>query len=135
MPPPDPDAQRAVFEALREVLRPYGQWMTVTRDEARLYALDTTHRMENGKPLFFGSVVVSKAYVSFHLMPVYVFPDLVDGLSPELKRRMQGKSCFNFRRPEPELVAELEALTKRGFERYAASGYTGGSGAVSPAGG
>lgn len=135
MPAPDPDAQQAVFESLRDVLRPYGAGMAVTGDEAGLYALDTTHRMENGKPLFFGSAVVNKAYVSFHLMPVYVFPDLLDGLSPELKRRMQGKSCFNFKRPEPDLVAELAALTRQGFERYAASGYVAGGGAVSPAGG
>ncbi len=134
MPAPDPDTQRAVFEALCEVLRPYAGSMRVTGDEAGLYALDTTHRMKNGKDLFFGSVVVNKAYVSFHLMPVYVFPELLDGLSPELRRRMQGKSCFNFKRPEPELVAELAALTKRGSERYAASGYAGGDGAVSPGG-
>jgi hypothetical protein len=38
-----------------------------------------------------------KSYVSFHLIPVYMFPDLLKGLSPALEKRMQGKSCFNFK--------------------------------------
>jgi hypothetical protein len=32
---------------------------------------------------------------------------------------MQGKSCFNFRKPEPELFKELADLTRRGAERFA----------------
>ena len=37
-------------------------------------------------------------------MPVYMFPDLLDGISPELRRRMQGKSCFNFKKAESALL-------------------------------
>jgi hypothetical protein len=36
-----------------------------------------------------------------------------------LRRRMQGKSCFNFKRPDPDLMAELEALTRAAAELYA----------------
>ena len=50
-------------------------------------------------------------------MPVYVFPDLLDGISPELRRRMQGKSCFNFARVDTPLFAELETLTATCIER------------------
>jgi hypothetical protein len=55
-------------------------------------------------------------------MPVYVFPDLLDSTSPELKKRMQGKSCFNFKTPDPTLFAELALLTERGFARYQQAG-------------
>jgi len=51
-------------------------------------------------------------------MPVYAFPDLLKGISPALKKRMQGKSCFNFTEIDDEMLAELAALTKRGFERF-----------------
>jgi hypothetical protein len=61
--------------------------------------------------------------VSFHLMPVYIFPELLDGMSPELRRRMQGKSCFNFTAPDPELLSELTELTNAGFARYREAGY------------
>ncbi len=40
-----------------------------------------------------------------------------------LRKRLQGKSCFNFKQPDPVLFAELTALTRAGFERYQSAGY------------
>jgi len=51
-------------------------------------------------------------------MPVYTFPELLKDISPELKRHMQGKSCFNFKSVEPELFKELAALTRKGYDRF-----------------
>jgi len=70
----------------------------------------------------FGGVQIKKNYVSYHLMPVYAFPDLLDGLSPELKKRMQGKSCFNFKTVDKALFKELGALTRKGYQRYKKEG-------------
>jgi len=72
-----------------------------------------------GQPMWFGGVRSGKAYVSYHLMPVYSHPALLEAISPALRRRMQGKSCFNFKKPEPDLMAELEALTAAAAEIYA----------------
>jgi len=55
-------------------------------------------------------------------MPVYAFPDLLDGISPELKKRMQGKSCFNFTHVDEKLFKELEVLTEQGYERFKREG-------------
>ena len=50
-----------------------------------------------GKPWgYVAGTRLGKRYVSLYLMPVYAFPDLDEALSPELRRRKQGKSCFNF---------------------------------------
>lgn len=111
------------FQRLREILTPFEGDLVKVHDQPESYYLDAPHRMPSGKPLFFGSVRVGKQYVSFHLMPVYVWPELLDDVSDSLRKRMQGKSCFNFRRPEPELLRELEALTRTGFERYRSAGY------------
>jgi hypothetical protein len=56
-------------------------------------------------------------------MAVYMFPDLIQGISPELKRRMQGKSCFNFTRYDDKLFKELDELTERGYERSRQAGF------------
>jgi hypothetical protein len=72
--------------------------------------------------VFFGAVKIGKRYVGFHLMPVYAYPDLLDGISPELRQRMQDKSCFNFTKPDDTLFAELERLTAPGFRRFQAEG-------------
>jgi hypothetical protein len=114
---------QAAFDELSQILKVYQPHLVTVRDEADNFYLDTAYVQPNGKPLYFGSVRVGKQYVSFHLMPVYLWPELLDGISDTLRKRMQGKSCFNFRSPEPELFAELAALTRDGFQRYRDRGY------------
>jgi hypothetical protein len=40
-----------------------------------------------------------------------------------LKKRMQGKSCFNFTLVEDTLFQELAALTAAGYESYHEQGF------------
>jgi hypothetical protein len=68
-------------------------------------------------------VSIKKSYVSFYLMPLYVAPGLAKKISPELKQRMQGKSCFNFTAPDAQRFAELERLAAEGLEEYRARGW------------
>jgi hypothetical protein len=112
-----------VFTALRKVLAPYAAQLCATRDDDQELYLDTTHIQKNKKPLFFGAVQVKKSYVSFHLMPVYLKPELLASASPELRARMQGKSCFNFQAVEPALFKELSALTRASYASYQEQGF------------
>lgn len=112
----------AVFERLREIVQPYESRLVLREDTPGSYLLSTNHVREDGYRGWFGGAQLRKRYVSYHLMPVYAFPDLLDDVSPALRRRMQGKSCFNFTRVDEELCAELAELTRRGYERYAAEG-------------
>ena len=108
------------FAALRNVLAAHAKGLKVTADGPKGYSLNTPYSEKWKKELYFGGVQVMKNYVSFHLFPVYMFPDLLEGISEELRRRMQGKSCFNFRAPEAALFRELAALTKAGLARMKA---------------
>lgn len=90
-----------VFEHLKNILKPFEAKLTVTADTPSVYSLDGPYSEKWQKQLFFGSAQIKKNYVSFYLMPVYMFPDLLKGISPELKKHMQGKSCFNFKKVEP----------------------------------
>lgn len=113
----------AVFTELRSIMAPYARTLDAKKDDdAELY-LDTQHVQKNGKPLFFGAVQRKKSFVSFHLMPVYMKPELLDAVSPELKARMQGKSCFNFTEVDKPLFRQLAALTKAGLASYKAQGF------------
>ncbi len=113
----------AVFTELRAILAPYAAKLDPKKDDPTELYIDTTHMQKNKKPLFFGAVQVKKSFVSFHLMPVYLKPELLDGMSPELKRRMQGKSCFNFAEIDKRLFKELTAITKAGFASYKEQGF------------
>lgn len=116
----------ATFRALKAILQPLEPALVKVHDEADNYYLDSPHIQKNGKPLYFGSVRTGRNYVSFHLMPVYIWPELLVGISDRLERRMQGKSCFNFTTPDPDLLSELSALTNEGFDKYREAGYVRG---------
>ena len=107
-----------VFEKLKAILKPYEKKLTVKADSVDTYYLDGPYSEKWKKELFFGSAQIKKNYVSFYLMPVYMYPDLLKDTSPELEKHMQGKSCFNFKKVEPELLKELAELTQKGYERF-----------------
>ncbi len=113
----------AVFAELKPVLGKYAKRLTVKTDTPVEYTLVTKsaspYPQHKGQPMFFGSVRLGKAYVSFHLMPLYMNPALTKTVSPALKKRMQGKSCFNFKNhPEPETLSELTRLTEAGLKQW-----------------
>jgi len=107
-----------IFNRLKAILAPYAKNMDVAQDTANYYLLNTRHIMKNKQPLCFGGVRRGKAYVSFYLMSVYASTDLLKQMSPELKKRMQGKSCFNFKSVDEKLFAELAKLTKAGAAKF-----------------
>lgn len=114
----------AVFESLKSILKPFAKKLTVKNDTKDVYYLEGPYSEKWKKELYFASTHIKKNYVSFYLMPVYMYPDLLKGISPELKKNMQGKSCFNFKKVEKGLFEELSQLTKRGFERLMMEEYS-----------
>ena len=107
-----------VFEQLKSILQPYAKNLTVKADTSDIYYLDGPYSEKWKKVLFFGSAQIKKNYVSFYFMPVYMYPELLKGISPGLKKHMQGKSCFNFKKVEPELFEELTQLTRKGVDKF-----------------
>lgn len=61
--------------------------------------------------------------VSYHLMGVSGNPRLLDGISQELRARMQGKSCFNFKAVEDALFQEVDRLTIESLTGMRKAGY------------
>ena len=109
---------KTTFDKLKAILQPYESKLIVVADSENYYALETPHVMKNKHRMYFGAVKTGKAYVSYHLMPVYALEEVRTEISPELKKRMQGKSCFNFIAPDEKLFKELARITKIGFKRF-----------------
>ncbi len=114
----------SVFEKLKSLLKPFAAKLTVKSDTPEIYYLEGALSAKWNKELFFGSAQIKKNYVSFYLMPVYMYPDLLRNISPELEKHMQGKSCFNFKKMESSLFDELAQLTQQGFERFMREEYS-----------
>jgi hypothetical protein len=120
-----------IFDALKPVFEEYAGRLAIQADKPGQYYLETKAAAPSGpykgRRLQFGGVKIGKAYVSFHLMPIYMNPKLQATISPDLKKRMQGKSCFNFTSVDPGHIAELKKLTKAGFEEFKTWGQKFGS--------
>ena len=108
----------ATFLALKKILKPYERRLVVQSDNDDNYFLVTKHIMKSKQPLWFAGVRKGKAYVSYHFIPIYALPELARGMSPELKKRMQGKGCFNFKNVDQKLFKELAQLTKIGLQKF-----------------
>ena len=118
---PNRDLFPAVFDLLKHLLRPMVPPLAVINDAPGDYVVvgQPSARYPIGEP--FGAIQSKKNYVSYHLMPVYVFPDLLDGLPERLRKRMQGKSCFNFTAVDDATAEDLARLTAAGLDRYRAA--------------
>ena len=113
-----PPQFQIIFKRLRDILKPYGTQLVLVDDLPERYSLNGHYSQIYKKELFFGATIIQKNYVSFYLMPVYMYPELLESVSPLLKKHLHGKSCFNFKRVDENLFAELESLTKLSFERF-----------------
>ncbi len=114
----------AVFSSLKSILAKYQAEMVLIHDQPDHYYLNLHYTRKDGYQWFFGSVQIKKNYVGYHLMAVYTYPELLEGMSEKLKKRMQGKSCFNFKKLEPDVQTELEDLTKKSFLKFKEAGLT-----------
>jgi hypothetical protein len=102
-----------VFRRLREIMARQVPPLVVTGDGPEGYSVsvDRPDIVPEARR-YFGGVRIGKGYVAYYLMGVYGDPGLIARMSPELRKRMQGKSCFNFTKLDEELFAELAVLTE-----------------------
>lgn len=105
------------FARLRGILTPYAKKLSVTFDEPSRYWISSPTRTDrSGKPLMAAAVILGKAYVSYHFLPVYINPKLLNEVSPSLRKHLQGgKACFKFKTIDEDDLKELSVLTKKGI--------------------
>ena len=107
-----------MFSALKALFAPYENSLVLKTAKSGYCYLESRTPTYKNRPMFFAAVREGKSYVSYHLMPVAGCRDLLDGISPQLKRRMQGKACFNFTEVDADLFQELSTLTRAGYEKF-----------------
>ncbi len=107
----------AVHDRLRQILAPYRDSLVATADGPGGLTLEIPGL--EGRPWgYVAGTRRGKNYVSYYLMALYALPELSEAISPALRRRKQGKSCFNFSLIDEDLFFELADLTNRGIAAY-----------------
>jgi hypothetical protein len=121
-----------VFVRLRSILQKHSDTLCVKESAPGRYCLEgptgpATLAAWGGKikkamiPVAW--VEIGKSNVSYHLMGVYGNANLHDRMSTELKARMQGRTCFNFKCNDEALFKELEDLTVGALLALKKAGY------------
>jgi hypothetical protein len=127
-----PSEFEIVFDRLRSILRRQRGSLSVSDDTNNRFCLEgkagpATLKAWGGKrkaaTIPVAWVQIGKGYVSFHHMALYGSATLHAAMSKELKARMQGKSCLNFKVVDEPLFEELEALTARAGQGMAKAGF------------
>ncbi len=88
----------AVFATLRNVLAGAAPHCAVKLDTATEYTLETRSpspfAQHKGQPLYFGMVKCGKAYISFHLMPLYMCPPAAGSGDSQLEKADAVQNVF-----------------------------------------
>ena len=126
----------AIFERLKSILVRCADGLDATENERGEFGLagpvgPATLAAWRGKMkhprVAVAWVRAGKAYVSYHLMGLYMNPKLAAEVPAELRARMQGKSCFNFKSLDGSPIAKLEKLTVRSIAAMRKGGFVGDS--------
>lgn len=126
-PPPVEERLAAVEARLRAIVDAYRDRLVV----GSVYGLETLTRPGAKAHDWFIFVKPGSSYVSLYLKPVHTWPDLLDDISPALRKRLQGtRTAFGFATVDDALLAELEGLVERAFRRYEKAGRSADAAAV-----
>lgn len=72
---------------------------------------------------YIAGVIQQKNYVSFYFSPIYSHPVEFQEINPNLKKYLKGKSCFNLKNINPELLEEIEDILTQGINKYKELGW------------
>jgi len=106
----------ALEARLQAILDPYRDRL----ETATIYNIPTLRKHGANAHNWFAFVKPAAKHVGFYLLPVHQHPELREGLSPALAKRLTGASAFTFRALDEALATELEGLVARAFDAYMA---------------
>ena len=104
----------AVEARLRALLEPFAN----TLEPAQIYGIAVLRRPGAKAHDWFAGVQAADGYVKLNFLPMHGHPELLEGISPALRKRKTGASVFRFTDLDDALAAEVEALLARAFDVY-----------------
>jgi hypothetical protein len=101
----------AVEARLQAVLDPYRDRL----ESFEVYGVPMLRRPGAKAHEWFAGVSPGNGVIRFFLLPMHRRPELLDGISPELRKRKRGASLFAFPAIDDAQLGELERLVARSF--------------------
>ena len=85
----------------------------------QIYGIDVLHRPGSRAHDWFAGVRPGKGTAKLMLLPIKAHPELIDDISPALRKRLSGDALFTFKPGDEALLPELERLVAAAFRVYA----------------
>ena len=105
---------RELEAELRAILVPYEDVL----EASEIYGMEVLRRPGAKAHDWFAGVRTKDGAVKFMLLPMHTHPELLEAVSPELRKRKTGASVLTMRVGDEGLIRELEALVQRSFDAY-----------------
>jgi hypothetical protein len=99
---------------LRALLVPYEDVLV----GEELYGIEVLHRPGSRAHDWFAGVRPGKGTAKLMLLPMKTHPELVEDISPLLRKRLSGDALFTLKSGDEGLLPELEQLVARAFDAY-----------------
>ena len=116
-----------VFGKIKEILKKYEPPFGHKIDSNTGYDLWSFRAVEmSGRKypeLYFGGITLRGKYVSLYNMAIYIHKELLADLSPALKKKLSGKSCFHLTEVDNTMLTEIETLYDKAYQFYKDSGW------------
>ncbi len=118
-----------IFDAIKKMMLPYDKKGTLvlhaaTGGQAHLVSHKAIEFQGRKKTeMWLVSLLVQKGYVGFHYLPIYMNPSMAEKFSPDFIKCLKGKACFNIKKHDPAILAEVQKAIKLGYEGYQKLGW------------
>ena len=99
---------------LRALLVPYEDVLV----GEELYGIEVLHRRGSKMHDWFAGVRPGKGTAKLMLLPIKGHPELLEAISPALRKRLSGDALFTLKAGDEALLPELEQVVARAFDVY-----------------
>ena len=83
-----------------------------------LYGIEVLHRPGSKAHDWFAGVRPGKGSAKLMLLPIKAHPELLEEISPALRKRVSGDALFTLKPGDETLLPELEQVVARAFDAY-----------------
>ena len=104
----------ALEAELRALLVPYEHVLV----GEELYGIEVLHRPGSKMHDWFAGVRPGKGTAKLMLLPIKAHPELLEDVSPALRKRLAGDALFTLKPGDESLLPELEQVVARAFDAY-----------------
>jgi len=120
---PDKSADfKEIFNRIKQVMKCFTPPFKVITDNEKSFEMVSDKEIvfmgRKRENVYFAATKIQKTFVGFHLMHIYAQPSEIDRLGKDLKKLLKGKSCFQIKKVNDDLLHQIKESLEQGIDCY-----------------